>query len=202
MPWRGSSAASQTMAPAWAAGLTVTTTGLNQQDKQEVRHDVEAAGGRCGCIFIAQHHMCCHLLFMNRCNCAQMLCPVAHQSIGASPRFHVCMSTFQYTICCFAFRRYSPNLSKRTTHLVTTTVVGALSDKLAAAAAAGSRFDTHIVSIDWVAASAARRGRAAEVQYAPVLPGAEQVSHTHAANTSHTPEAVARSSNNRRRTCT
>jgi hypothetical protein len=79
--------------------------------------------------------------------------------------------------CCFGCRRYSPNLSKRTTHLVTPQVVGTLSDKLSAAAAAGSRFSTHIVSIGWVAASAASRGRVAEVQYAPALPGAQQVRH-------------------------
>jgi hypothetical protein len=80
--------------------------------------------------------------------------------------------------CCFRCHRYSPNLSKRTTHLVTSQVVGSLSDKLAAAAAAGSRFNAHIVSIGWVAACAARKGKAAEVQYAPALPGAKQVSQS------------------------
>jgi hypothetical protein len=50
------------MARAWAAGLTVTTTGLNQQEKQAVKDDVESAGGRCG--IAALHHMHCHLLHM------------------------------------------------------------------------------------------------------------------------------------------
>ncbi|KAF6261675.1 hypothetical protein COO60DRAFT_745167 [Scenedesmus sp. NREL 46B-D3] len=104
------------MAPAWAAGLTVTTTGLNQQEKQAVKSDVEAAGGR-----------------------------------------------------------YSPNLSKRTTHLVTSDVVSSLSDKLAAAAAAGGRFNARIVSIGWIAAGSAGKGKAAEVQYAPALPGAQRL---------------------------
>jgi hypothetical protein len=78
--------------------------------------------------------------------------------------------------CCFGCCRYSPNLSKRTTHLVTPHVVGSLSDKLAAAAAAGSRFNAHIVSIGWVEACAASKGKAAEVLYAPALPGGRQVS--------------------------
>lgn len=30
----------------WAHGLTVTTTGLDKHDKDAIRQDVEAAGGR------------------------------------------------------------------------------------------------------------------------------------------------------------
>lgn len=30
----------------WAQGLTITTTGLEKYDKDAIRHDVEAGGGR------------------------------------------------------------------------------------------------------------------------------------------------------------
>jgi hypothetical protein len=30
----------------WATGLTITTTGLDKFDKEAIRQDVEAAGGR------------------------------------------------------------------------------------------------------------------------------------------------------------
>lgn len=74
-----------------------------------------------------------------------------------------------------AVNRYSPNLSKRTTHLVTPEVVGSVTQKLAAAAGAGpgqqQRFKAlQVVSQGWVSASAGLRARADETQFAPLLP--------------------------------
>jgi hypothetical protein len=72
-------------------------------------------------------------------------------------------------------KRYSPNLSKRTTHLVTPEVVGSVTQKLAAAAGGGpgqqQRFKAlQVVSRGWVSASAGLRARADETQFAPLLP--------------------------------
>lgn len=69
--------------------------------------------------------------------------------------------------------RYSPNLSKRTTHLVTPEVVGSVTEKLAAAAAGPGqqRFKAlQVVSKCWVSASSGLRQRADERQFAPLLP--------------------------------
>lgn len=74
------------------------------------------------------------------------------------------------TCCCC---RYSPNLSKRTTHLVTPEVVGSVTEKLAAAAAGPGqqRFRAlQVVSKCWVSASAGLRVRADETQFAAFLP--------------------------------
>jgi hypothetical protein len=69
-------------------------------------------------------------------------------------------------------RSYSPNLSKRTTHLVTPDVVGSVSQKLAAVGgSSGARFPgLHIVRQQWVAASTQAQGKADEQQFRPALP--------------------------------
>jgi hypothetical protein len=73
--------------------------------------------------------------------------------------------------CCPC--RYSPNLSKRTTHLVTPEVVSNPTEKLTAAAGGQGqqRFKAlQVVSKCWVSASAGLRCRACETQFAPLLP--------------------------------
>lgn len=75
------------------------------------------------------------------------------------------------TFCCPC--RYSPNLSKRTTHLVTPEVVSNPTEKLTAAAGGQGqqRFTAlQVVSKCWVSASAGLRCRACETQFAPLLP--------------------------------
>lgn len=146
----------------WARGLTVTTTGLDKHEKDAIRQDVEDAGGRWGPYPLTKLSSMCALparpctadSSATVTQAARCRCPPA-----AAP----------------AVNRYSPNLSKRTTHLVTPEVVGSVTQKLAAAAGAGpgqqQRFKAlQVVSQGWVSASAGLRARADETQFAPLLP--------------------------------
>ncbi len=139
------------LAGMWANGLTITTTGLEKHDKDAIRHDVEAAGGRCD------------RTLMKACLCASLA--VAHSSHQqyCPPQLKLARP----------LHRYSPNLSKRTTHLVTPEVVASVTEKLAAAAAGPGqqRFKAlQVVSKCWVSASSGLRHRADERQFAPLLP--------------------------------
>lgn len=146
----------------WARGLTVTTTGLDKHEKDAIRQDVEDAGGRWGPHPPPDLISTCSVCQAPHCREQQN--SHAGDTLDAALLFPSCCSS-----------RYSPNLSKRTTHLVTPEVVGSVTQKLAAAAGGGpgqqQRFkELQVVSRGWVSASAGLRARADETQFAPLLP--------------------------------
>ena len=86
----------------WAEGLHLTVTGLNQDQRKQVRNVVEAAGGRyvvCnGCLTVLSH-----------------IAPLLYCALDA---WHDCKFLHSTITNCGHDCRYSPNFSKRCTHLI------------------------------------------------------------------------------------